>query len=64
METITVSEAERRVWEAVEKMEEALNDLDQTVGKIDEEQRDVLASMFMKFLTQRYVIVPDRQQED
>ena len=55
---LTVSEAEQRVWKAVDELEEVINQVDNTPGKRDVARRADLASMLMSFLAKRYGIIP------
>lgn len=57
---LTVSEAEQRVWKAVDELEEVINQVDNTPGKRDKTRRAELASTLMSFLAERYGIVPPK----
>jgi len=59
---LTVSEAERRVWKAVDELEEVINQVDNTPGKRDKTRRADLASTLMSFLAERYGIVPPARE--
>ena len=59
---LSISEAEWRVWKAVDELEEIINQVDNTPGKRDEARRTELASMLMSFLAKRYAIVPPTKE--
>ena len=62
---LTPSEAEQRVWKAVDELEEVINQVDNTPGKRDEARRAELASMLMSFLAKRYgIILPTKESLD
>jgi hypothetical protein len=53
---LSVSEAEQRVWKAVDELEEAINLLNKTPGKKDEARRADLASLLMSILARKFGI--------
>ncbi len=59
---LTVSEAEQRVWRAVDELEEVINHFNHTPGKRDEARRADLASMLMSLLAERFGIVPPTRE--
>ena len=57
-QALIASEAEQRVWKAVDELEEVINKVDNTPGKQDKRRRANLASTLMSLLAETYGIIP------
>lgn len=61
---LTLQEAERRARRGANELEEAINQVDKTPDKRDDERYAELTSLMMTFLATRYGIVPPDYARD
>ena len=59
METITASEAEKRVWKVVDMIEQIMNREDRPPSEQEDTWREGLASTIFSLFAEEYNIVPD-----
>jgi hypothetical protein len=57
-ETLSLEEAERRARMGADILEDIINNVDGTHGKVDDERYTDLTSLFMSFIAEKYGITP------